>query len=235
MRPMSSQAFTLLVDMPGTGIARHDLEGDSLSLGRGPDNDIQILVSEVSVKHGGLESTATSYKLVDNGSTNGTKVNGAKIGDGGKELAPMDRILFGETIKGYFVPGAVLQSTTPEELVASIEAKAAEAPKPGTAPVAVSPVKPAVALPAGGANPGAQTVRLDQVKPGAPVRPAPALPGAPKPPGAAPAVPAAPRPAGGPPAPGGAKPVAPVPLKKPGAPAPPSIPLPKKPPTSGGQ
>lgn len=258
IRRMSSQEFSLIVQVPDQEPTRHDLTGDSITIGRGPDNGIQVLVSEVSVKHGEFKAEGGGYRLVDVGSTNGTAVNGSQINSDGVELTPMDKVVLGKTINAYYVPKAVLESTPIAELIQSIDsASPAAAEKPATEPVAVkaatpgaaqpgpaqpkpaapgapTPVKPAVALPAQAAAEGATTVRLDQVKPGGgPV--APKLPTAPKP-GGAPAAPAAPAaPGGGPPAPGGGpaapKPVAPIPLKRPGAggaPSP-SIPLPKKP------
>lgn len=267
--------------MPEEDPVRHDLEGDKITFGRGPDNDIQVLISEVSVKHGEFIAEGDSYKIVDNGSTNGTKVNGTKIDSSGRELEAMDKVLLGETIDCYFVATAVLEASEISELINDIDAKA---PKTGTAPIAVAapaggggakpaPVKPAPVAPGGAkpptpapggpkppapggakpapappggvkpapaqpaqpaaANPGAATVKLDQVRPpasgGGPAQPP--QPGGVKPPTAAPAPPAGTKP----PAPGGPqppKPVSPTPLKRPDAPGgpatPPKIPLPGK-------
>ena len=203
---MPNQEFSLIVSMPDQDPSQHKLEGDSVSVGRGPDSGIQILVAEVSVQHGAFEATEEGWKLVDGGSTNGTKVNGAPVGDG-VELSPMDRILFGDTIPAYFVPTAVLEATPVEELIGCIDAEKKDAPAPvaEAAPAAAAPaapVKPAATAPSSGTS----TVKLGQVKPGAPVpiaaqttpaKPAPvalggAAPGAPKlppKPGGAPAAP----------------------------------------------
>ncbi len=256
--------FTFIVSLPDQDPTRHDLEGEKITFGRGPDNDIQILVSEVSVKHGEFAAEGEGFKIVDNGSTNGTKVNGVKIDSSGKALEPMDKVLLGETIDCYFVATAVLDASEMSELIKDIESKAG---KTGTAPVAVAapagggaapaPVKPAPVSPGGAkpapvapgaakpapvqpaqpaaANPGAATVKLDQVRPpagGGPAQPPKvAPPGGVKPPTAAPAPPAG----ANPPAPGGApapQPVSPTPLKRPDAPggaaSPPKIPLPGK-------
>ena len=203
---MPNQEFSLIVSMPDQDPSQHKLEGDSVSVGRGPESGIQILVAEVSVQHGAFEATEEGWKLVDGGSTNGTKVNGAPVGDG-VELSPMDRILFGDTIPAYFVPTAVLEATPVEELIGCIDAEKKDAPAPvaEAAPAAAAPaapVKPAATAPSSGNS----TVKLGQVKPGAPVpvaaqttpaKPAPvalggAAPGAPKlppKPGGAPAAP----------------------------------------------
>lgn len=236
--PVMSSKFSLIVSMPDGGPVTHDLTGDSLSLGRGPDNDIQVLVSEVSVKHGELKAEGEGFKITDGGSTNGTLVNGGKVGAEGTALAPMDKILLGATISAYFVPSAVLAATPAAELIASIEASPKKAATPGTAKVAVAVaatpgapgVKPAVAVPVSSPAAGATTVKLDQVRPGPPA------PGPAKPPGpAAPAAPAAP----GPPKPGAPTPVVPGSIKPPGAapsapagPPPPAQPAPA--PAPGG-
>ncbi|MEX2579363.1 MAG: FHA domain-containing protein [Verrucomicrobiales bacterium] len=254
-----SQSFSLIVSIPSQDPVRHDLEADKVTLGRSPENDIQILVAEVSVKHAEFVKDGESYNLVDPGSTNGTKVNGQAVGASGKTLAPMDKVLLGETVPAYFVPSAVLESTSIPELVKSIEEESSKgAAQPETAPVAVAaPAQPGAATPSAGAS----TVKLDQVRPPAagtgPAKP-PSSPAAPKPPTAAPgskppavvapkaapespaapspgATPAPPKPAGGPQAP---QPVSPTPLRRPpaegeapAAPAKkaPSIPLPKTP------
>jgi len=243
---MADNSFTLIVDMPGQEPRQHEFTADLTTLGRGPDNDLQILVSEVSVKHAQFKKEGDGIKIVDSGSTNGTKVNGVRIDTAGRVLGAMDQLLLGETIKAYFVPTAMLAATPAAELIASLASQPKPAATPQTAPVAIA-VKPAVALPA--ATPGASTVRLDQVRPSGPgpvVAPKPgappaAAPGPPKvapgPPKVAPSAPGAPA---APAAPGGApaapRPVAPVPLQRPSAPgAPPSVPLPPSPAKSGDE
>ncbi|MAS95957.1 MAG: hypothetical protein CMO55_22355 [Verrucomicrobiales bacterium] len=181
-----SSKFSLIVSLPDQDPKTFALDGESKSVGRGPDNDIQILISEVSVKHGSIEIDGDTCTIKDNGSTNGTKVNGEKVGPDGKALSPMDKVLMGETISCYFVPTAVLDSTPAEELIQSIEASP-KATTPKTAPVAV-------AAPAQPGAPAAKVASPAPAKPGAPAGPpkpggppAPAKPGAP----AAPAKPAA--------------------------------------------
>jgi hypothetical protein len=258
---MSSQAFSLIVCLPEEPPVRHDLTDATVTIGRSPENGLQVLVAEVSVKHGSIGRSGESFVIADGGSTNGTTVNGASVGPEGVALSPMDKIVFGTLVPAYFVPSVVLDSTPMEELIASIEAapKAAVAvAQPKTAPVATA-ARAAVPLP-GGPVVGASTVKLDQVRGPAPggVRPAAVplaprqpLPGAPaggppKPPGA-PGAPVAPRPPGVAPVtaprPGAVQPAklptappagapAPIPLKRP-APGAPTIPLPKLPPKPG--
>ncbi len=210
---MSSQAFSLIVCLPDEAPARHDLTDTEVTIGRSPENGLQVLVAEVSVRHGSIGRSGDSFVLADSGSTNGTAVNGVPVGPEGVVLSPMDKIIFGTLARAYFVPSVVLDSTPIEELIASIEAapKAVQAvAQPKTAPVAIA-VRAAVPL-RGAPAAGAATVKLDQVRSPAPggVRPA-AVPIAPRQP-----LPGAP--AGGPPKPPGA-PAAPTPLSPPGAPA----------------
>ena len=239
-----SSKFSIIVSMPDKDPEKFELEGDTTTIGRGPDNDIQVLISEVSVKHGEFVIEGETCKIKDNGSTNGTKVNGAKVGPEGTVLSPMDKLLLGETIPAYFVPTAVLESTPIGELIDSIEASPKSA-KPKTAAVAVaspgSPAAPGAAKPAPVSPAAPAAAKPAPVQPGGPPRPAapaPAKPAAPMP--AKPAAPVpvqvpdsgastvrldqvrppAPKPPGAPPAPGGVKPPQPVPLKRPPAPAP---------------
>lgn len=254
---MSSKLFSLIVSIPEQDPAIHELSRDSVSLGRGPDNDIQVLVSEVSVKHAEFKIHGDFVKIADVGSTNGTKVKGEVINEAGVELSEKSKVLLGETIPAYIVSAADLEGSSPDDLIKFIE-EAEESAGAKTEPVApvatavpaatpVAPVKPgavelgAVAAPAAPAASGATTVKLSAVKPNN----GPALTGGGKPPAPAiasppkPAAPAVPTPAGGPvapkpiapAAPGEAKPVAPVPLKRPGAEGGPKpVPLPKTPP-----
>lgn len=182
--PMSNNAFSLVVKIAGQDPVKHDLEADSITFGRGPDNGIQVLVAEVSVKHGELEKSGDTYKIADHGSSNGTTVNGSPVNSDGTELAPMDKILLGSTTPAFFVPTAIAGSGSLEELIAGIEA----APKgaPVTAPVAVAaavapatPGKPAPLQPA--------AVKPAAVAPAAPGKPAPLQPAAVKPAAVAPA------------------------------------------------
>jgi len=229
---MAENTFTLVVDMPGQDPVQHEITADLVNVGRGPDNDLQILISEVSVKHAQLKQEGDAVKILDLGSTNGTKVNGVRIDTAGRVLGAMDQLLLGETIKAYFVPTAMLATTPAAELITSLAAQA-KPPEESTAPVAVA-VKPAAV--AAGPAAGAATVRLDQVKPSGP---GPVV--APKPGGAPPVAPGPPRVAPGPPAatpPGSApsapRPVAPVPLQRPAPGTPPSPPRPPSPPKPGG-
>jgi pSer/pThr/pTyr-binding forkhead associated (FHA) protein/uncharacterized protein (DUF1778 family) len=57
----------------------HELIDDVTSIGRASSNTIQITDEKGSRQHFRIEKQGTSFKVVDLGSTNGTKLNGVKI------------------------------------------------------------------------------------------------------------------------------------------------------------
>jgi len=233
---MSENSFSLIVALPGEEPVAHELQGDAITFGRSPENQIQVLVAEVSVRHGQFVREGDGYRLVDPGSTNGTRVNGQPVGPQGVVLNPMDRLLLGTLVPAYFVPSSMLAANAPAQLIATIEASAPPArvktaPVSVAAPAASAPgVRAAVPLsaPAPAAPGGPATVKLDQVRaPGPGVRPAP-VPTAPR----LPATPAAGVPAAAPVPlrPPGVAPVAPP--KTPGAPGVPAPVRPAAPPAA---
>jgi hypothetical protein len=240
---MSENSFSLIVALPGEEPIAHELQGDAITFGRSPENQIQVLVAEVSVRHGQLVREGDGYRIVDPGSTNGTRVNGQPIGPEGVVLNPMDRLLLGTLVPAYFVPSSMLVANAPAKLIATIEASAAPA-RVKTAPVSIaSPAAgPGVraGVPFGAAAPaapvpaapgGPATVKLDQLRaPGPGVRPAP-VPTAPRLPAAPAAV--APAAAPAPLRPPGVAPVTPVapvaPVAPANAPAGPGAPAPVRP------
>lgn len=208
---MPSKLFSLIVSISDQASVTHDLSSGSVSVGRGPDNDIQILVSEVSVKHAELKIDGNTVSISDLGSTNGTRVNGELVGEGGVELASKSMVVFGETIPAYLLSVEDLEGSSVEDLIESIkEAKETTGPK-------TEPIAAAIALPepdAASAATGAFTAKLTSadslkargVQPPVSTDPKPIAPRVPQP-------------------------VAPVPLKRPGSEAAPkTVPLRKSPP-----
>jgi len=228
---MSENSFSLIVALPGEEPIAHELQGDAITFGRSPENQIQVLVAEVSVRHGQLVREGDGYRVVDPGSTNGTRVNGQPIGPEGVVLNPMDRLLLGTLVPAYFVPSSMLVANAPAKLIATIEASAAPA-RVKTAPVSIaSPAAVPLGAPAPVVPGGPATVKLDQLRaPGPGVRPAP-VPTAPRLPAAPAAV--APAAAPAPLRPPGVAPVTPVapvaPVAPANAPAAPGAPTPVRP------
>ena len=78
----------------GTGTVTHELTDDAITLGRSPENLIQIDDPSVSGRHARFELVGEDYHLKDLESTNGTRVNGQPIQS--ILLRQGDRIRFGK-------------------------------------------------------------------------------------------------------------------------------------------
>ncbi|MBZ0105865.1 MAG: FHA domain-containing protein [Sulfuricella denitrificans] len=69
----------LVLSLDGDVLGYHFLEKDRFSIGRKPDNEMQIDDSSVSKEHAVILTVGNDQILEDLGSTNGTMVNGIKI------------------------------------------------------------------------------------------------------------------------------------------------------------
>src|SRR5205823_6490126 len=77
----------------------HELVGDLITIGRGPDNTIVIGDSSVSSHHAQLQLVGETYRLKDLGSTNGTRVNGIPVTETTLQFG--DQIRFGAAEARY--------------------------------------------------------------------------------------------------------------------------------------
>lgn len=117
---------------PGTV---YTLDGDQISIGRDSSNEISINDAEVSRTHARLSFQGGKYVLEDNGSTNGTFVNGQRL-TGPRVLKSGEVISLGEKIVFLYEsvdadPGATVVSQRK-----SPEVRQAVAPPPPPQPVA---------------------------------------------------------------------------------------------------
>jgi hypothetical protein len=94
-------SHVLVVDGPGT---RHVLEAGSNVLGRGTDADIRLPDTGVSRKHVDVQLEGGAVVVEDLGSTNGTLVNGRRVGR--QELADGDVIRIGHSVLVYRQDGS---------------------------------------------------------------------------------------------------------------------------------
>lgn len=69
----------LILSLDGDILGHHFLDQDRFSIGRRPDNDLQIDDSSVSKEHAVILTVGNDQILEDQGSTNGTLVNGGRI------------------------------------------------------------------------------------------------------------------------------------------------------------
>jgi hypothetical protein len=84
--------------------------GDRVSVGRAMNQDIVLRHASISKFHAYLQSSESAWSVADGGSTNGTSVNGAKLG--AKESRPVadgDRLTFG-SIETVFLDARSLWS-----------------------------------------------------------------------------------------------------------------------------
>jgi pSer/pThr/pTyr-binding forkhead associated (FHA) protein len=89
-------AHVLVVDGPGT---KHVLEQGSNVLGRGTEADIRLPDTGVSRKHADVQLAGGVVTVEDLGSTNGTLVNGRRVGR--QDLADGDVIRIGHSVLVY--------------------------------------------------------------------------------------------------------------------------------------
>ncbi len=84
----------LRITLPDGTPLTHDLAEDRVSVGRLPENDLQIEDDSVSSLHGEITYDGTAHQLTDLGSTNGTFVNGSQVTEA--TLSPGDQVRFGQ-------------------------------------------------------------------------------------------------------------------------------------------
>ncbi len=73
-----------------------EFDGSSLTIGRGPDNDLVLADGRVSRHHARVTGRRGTLVYTDLGSTNGSRVNGAPVGE--LVLGAGDRIELGDTV-----------------------------------------------------------------------------------------------------------------------------------------
>lgn len=130
----SPASFSLLVTTPSE-TKEFPLQGESITLGRSPDNTLVIDQSVVSRHHARLEHTPLGYRIKDLGSANGLAVQGSSIDE--LLLADGDIVSIAGDVQLAFKitqqegPAATVQ-------VAAAAVAAAAAAKPEPAPVATA-------------------------------------------------------------------------------------------------
>src|SRR3954453_14646929 len=105
----------LRVKLPeNKGEITHVLAGERITIGRRPDNTIQIIDRTVSAHHAELVSINGHYRLHDLGSTNLTCVDGKPVAD--YHLHKPCTVSFG-TVECVFSPDAPVNTSEKSEYV----------------------------------------------------------------------------------------------------------------------
>jgi len=93
---MAVSAASLLVVQGVEAGTRFALGDAPISLGRGPQNELRMLDTEVSRTHCSVQKTPEGFVIADRNSSNGTFVNGQQVRS--KTLVNGDQILIGRTL-----------------------------------------------------------------------------------------------------------------------------------------
>lgn len=100
---MPKTIFNLVVEVPGEPAKHYFLNADRISIGREAGNAIVIGEDTISSRHCFLQRSGTRFQIVDNGSTNGTRLNGEQLDREQHELRDGDRLSFGPDVKARVV------------------------------------------------------------------------------------------------------------------------------------
>ena len=121
----------LVVSLPDSGDATHELHDDTITVGRLSDNGLQIEDASVSSYHAELtRDESGDYILRDIGSTNGTRLNGQELEpETHHKLQNGDQVLFGKIATSYVSENPADARPLPEaEEVAAVVAETSTRP-----------------------------------------------------------------------------------------------------------
>jgi|GEM_PF-5612915 len=159
-----AEEYLLVTDGAAQG-TRLDLTGATVTIGREEGTDLVLDDSQASRRHAEVAKGGAGWVVRDLGSTNGTFVNGARVG-GDRALRPGDEITIGRSRIALRSTAAHTEIGSPEGLGFTDVAPAPPAP---AAPAAAAPAPVAQAAPPPPPRPAAP--------PPPPPPPAPATPG----------------------------------------------------------
>jgi pSer/pThr/pTyr-binding forkhead associated (FHA) protein len=104
----------LQITLPDGSQLDHELTEQSVTVGRAPDNTIEIDDPSVSSHHAKIEPGGEGYILTDLGSTNGSRLNADTLsGNAEYQLSAGDRIRFGK-VDAIFDPDNAAPAETQE-------------------------------------------------------------------------------------------------------------------------
>jgi pSer/pThr/pTyr-binding forkhead associated (FHA) protein len=94
----------LQISLPDGAQLDHELTEDTITIGRSPDNTIEVNDASVSSHHARIAPGGEGYILTDLGSTNGTRLNGNPCtAEAEYSLSAGDKVMFGK-VQSVFDP-----------------------------------------------------------------------------------------------------------------------------------
>lgn len=99
---MTGAAFLEMVGSPGDSPGRWEL-GARTAVGRTASGDVTVPLAEVSRHHATIERRTHGFVITDEGSRNGTFINGERLGDDARRLNDADEIVLGGVVTLKFV------------------------------------------------------------------------------------------------------------------------------------
>ncbi|MGH2536868.1 MAG: FHA domain-containing protein [Candidatus Promineifilaceae bacterium] len=130
---MTPSAYQLVVREGPQAGQTFPLAADSVTIGRDPMADVIIDDVEVSRLHARLSRTEDGWEVADLGSTNGTFVDGGRLGEEAAALAPGQSIVLGSGVVLAFEPAGegLLEGEEPaDEPVMPAEAEGVQTATP---------------------------------------------------------------------------------------------------------
>jgi len=145
---MKGTIYGLVVTLPeGAGI-HYLLNADRITIGRSSENAVSLGWDTISGRHCELRRGREGFTIRDLGSTNGTRLNGVRIGEEAVALSTEDHVTLGTEVKARLVRLVEIRGSEGDEGVPAVGAtrplkKASRAPS-------INPVAAAMARAAKG-------------------------------------------------------------------------------------
>jgi hypothetical protein len=139
--PEAAQGKLVVIAGNDTG-REFPLQGKTITVGRGIDNDVVLTDIAVSRKHMSIAFDGSRYQLTDQGSGNGTIIN-QRVETGSRTLSHADRIEIGNTVFRFEHPAGEKQSWAPAAPAAPLPKTSSGPAVPSGLPLPASPPPPA--------------------------------------------------------------------------------------------
>lgn len=100
---MKPSTYGLVVTLPEGAVIHYLLNAERITIGRNHENAISLSWDTVSGRHCELRRERDGFAIRDLGSTNGTRINGARLDGEAVALSTEDSITLGTEVKARLV------------------------------------------------------------------------------------------------------------------------------------